>query len=118
MPHTPSMRIRSIAALTGVLLATAPFAAAATKPALRIVSDAPATVSGTGFRPGEAVRVTVLMGNQEWQKATRAGARGAFAVSWKSVRLNYCASPLAVSARGAKTGTVVAKIPMRECASP
>jgi hypothetical protein len=118
MPHTPSMSIRSLAALTGVLLVTAPFAAAATKPALRITSDAPTTVSGTGFHPGEAVRVTVTMGEQKWQKATQAGARGSFAVRWKSVRLNYCATPLAVSARGAKTGTVYAKIPMRECASP
>jgi chitodextrinase len=112
------MSIRSLAALTAVLLITAPLAAAATKPALRITSDAPATVSGTGFRPGEAIRVTVTMGAQEWRKTTRAGARGSFAVGWKSVRLNYCASPFAVSARGAKTGTVYAKIPVRECASP
>lgn len=118
MPHTPSMSIRSLAALTGVLLGAAPFAAAATKPALRITSDAPIAVSGAGFRPSEAIRVTVTMAGQKWQKATRAGARGSFSVAWKSVRLNYCASPLAVSASGAKTGTVYAKIPMRECASP
>jgi hypothetical protein len=113
------MSIRSIAALGAGLAIAAPFAAAAaTTPSLRISSDAPLTLRGSGFRAQEAVRITVRNGDHAWRKDTHAGPAGAFVVRWYSVRLDYCTSPLTISARGAKTGTVYAKIPVRDCAAP
>jgi hypothetical protein len=119
MRQTSSMSIRSIAALAAGLSIAAPLAAAAvTAPSLRITSDAPLTVRGNGFRAQEAIQVTVTNGDRAWKKASRATRSGVFVVRWTSVRLDYCTTPLAISARGTKTGTVHAKIPVRDCAAP
>jgi hypothetical protein len=113
------MSIRSIAALGAGLSIAAPFAAAAaTTPSLRITSDVPLTLRGSGFRAQEAVRITMRNGDHEWRKATRAGPAGTFVVRWYGVRLDYCTSPLTISAQGARTGIVYAKIPVRDCAAP
>jgi hypothetical protein len=114
------MSIRGIAAVAvGLLLLAVPLAAAATQPVLRITRDAPLTLRGSGFRPQEAVKLTVTNGDHEWRKAARAGLSGTFVARWSAaIRLNYCAIPVAVTARGASSGTVSARIPVRECAAP
>ena len=120
MRQTLRMSTRAIAAAAVALTITAPLAgaAAATAPSLRIMSNAPLTLRGTGFRPQEAVQITITNGSHVWRRATRAGLGGGFVSRWSSVTLNYCASPLVISARGAKTGMVYARIPVRDCAAP
>lgn len=93
-------------------------AAAAPPPALRIVADGPLALRGTGFRAGEAVRVTVRMNERRFARDTRAARTGRFTVTFPRVRVNYCATPLTITARGSRTGTVRARIPRRECAIP
>ena len=112
--------MRSIAAVAAGLAIAAPLAgaAASTAPALRITSNAPLTLRGSGFRPQEAVQITITNGDHTWRRATRAGSAGGFVSRWSSITLNYCTSPLVISARGAKTGPVHAKIPVRDCAAP
>ena len=91
---------------------------AASRPALRIADDLPLTLRGTSFRPGERVRVTVHMGASTLVRTTRPGRRGGFTVRFAGVRLNYCAAPLTIAARGTRSGVVRARIPIRECAAP
>ena len=91
---------------------------AATRPVLRIADDLPLTLRGTSFRSGERVRVTVHMGTSTLVRTTRPGRRGGFTVRFAGVRLNYCATPLTITARGARSGVVRARIPIRECAAP
>ena len=120
MRHTSRMSIRGIAAVAVGLSIAAPLAAAAasTAPSLRIASNAPLTLRGSGFHPQEAVQVTITSGDHTWRRAIRTGSAGGFVSRWSSVTLNYCTLPLAISARGAKTGTVHARIPVRDCAAP
>ena len=115
------MRLRRLCLSIALLLALAAAAAAlgATKPALSIRSDLPLTIHGGGFRAGEAVRVTVVMGEQHLARSTHAGSAGGFTVRFAGVRFDYCATPNAViKARGARTGVVTANIPPRDCAAP
>jgi hypothetical protein len=120
MRHTSKMRIRALAAIALGLSIAAPLAGAeaSTPPSLRITSNAPLTLRGSGFRALEVVQLTITNGDRTWRRATHAGSAGGFVSRWSSVTLNYCTLPLAISARGAKTGTVHAKIPVRDCAAP
>ncbi|HET7449008.1 MAG TPA: hypothetical protein VFJ78_00290 [Gaiellaceae bacterium] len=106
----------------GILVATALVVggagSAAVPPRLTIARADPATVQGRHFQPGEAIRVRLVMDDRSWTRSTRAGAAGGFIVAFAGVRLRYCAVPLSVSARGARSGTVVAKLPLPECAAP
>jgi hypothetical protein len=114
------MRCRRFCLLTTLLVALMVAAAAlgATKPALTIRDDLPITLHGGGFRSGESVRVVVEMGEQRLVRATQAGRLGGFTVRYAGVRLDYCATPLVITARGARSGVVTAKIPPRECMAP
>ena len=49
---------------------------------------------------------------------TRAAAYGRFTVRFRGVRLNYCATPLVIVARGTRTGAVYARLPNPVCAPP
>jgi hypothetical protein len=91
---------------------------AATRPVVRIADDLPLTLRGTSFRPGERVRVRVLMGAATLVRTTRASRTGRFSVRFAGIRLNYCAAPLTITARGARSGLVRVRIPIRECAAP
>ncbi|HEX9599050.1 MAG TPA: hypothetical protein VF963_06710 [Gaiellaceae bacterium] len=114
------MRARTFSVLvTSFLVLGAPSSApGATRPALHLVRDLPLTVRGSAFRPGERVRVTVRMGEQRLVRQTHAGATGGFTVRFAGTTLDYCATPLTITARGARSGLVAAKIPVRECAAP
>jgi hypothetical protein len=100
----------------GVAFATG--STAATRPVLRIADDGPLTLRGTSFRPGDRVRVTVHTGPATYVRLTRAGRLGRFTVRFAGVRLNFCATPLTITARGARSGVARAHIPIRECAAP
>ncbi len=93
-------------------------AGAAQPPVVRVGADAPATVVGSGFRQNEPVRVTIVMGTRQLDGAAVASATGEFSVRFAGTRLDRCATPLVVSARGELTGLVTATLPPRECAAP
>lgn len=120
MSDTRAMRLRHLCLFTAAFLALAWAAAApgATKASLSIRDDLPLTLHGSGFRAREPVQITVVMGERRWVRLTRAGAAGGFTIQFAGVRLNYCATPLTITARGASSGIVRAKIPIRECAAP
>ncbi len=89
-----------------------------TRPTLRIADATPLTLRGTHFQPGESVRVTVVMGEKTLARKLRAGALGGFTVRFVGVRLDYCALPLVIKARGASSGLVRARLPIVDCAQP
>jgi len=91
---------------------------AAQPPVVRVAADLPATIMGSGFREREPVRVTILMGARRLDGAAVASATGEFSVRFSGTRLDRCATPLVVSARGKLTGLVTATLPVRECAAP
>jgi hypothetical protein len=112
------VRCLAILAVGAALATTGVTARAAPQPSLRIVDDLPLTLRGAGFRPGELARVTIRMGARRLTRATRTGRAGRFTVKLRGVRLDYCATPLTIVARGSRSGVVRARIPLRECASP
>jgi heme A synthase len=119
LAHNGPMRWSRIACLGIVLGALlVPSAFAATRASLRVVDYAPLKVAGASFRSHETVRVTVTMNSRTWTSVTTASASGSFVVSWRRLRLDPCATPAVVSAYGAKSGEVKAKILQRDCAAP
>lgn len=91
---------------------------AAQPAALRVDADTPITIAGSGFRKQEPVRVTIVMGTRRLADDAVASADGGFTVRFAGTRLDRCATPLFVSARGEQTGLVTATLPPRECAAP
>ena len=89
-----------------------------TRPTLRILHSWPLTLRGTRFQQRESVRVTVVMGETTLLRRLQAGALGGFTVRFVSVRLNYCALPLLISARGTSSGLVRTRLPIVDCAMP
>jgi len=105
-------------AATAVAISLALVAGAAQPPVVRVAADTPVTVVGSGFREHEPVRVTIVMGTRRFADAAVASAAGEFSVRFAGTRLDRCATPLVVSARGEQTGPVTATLPQRECAAP
>ena len=105
-------------AATAVAISLALVAGAAQPPVVRVAADTPVTVVGSGFREHEPVRVTIVMGTRRFADAAVASAAGEFSVRFAGTRLDRCATPLDVSARGELTGLVTATLPQRECAAP
>lgn len=99
-------------------LAIASAAGAPTGPVLRIVQERPLVVTGAGFKAHEAVRVTVRTGTRTLTRDTHAGPRGGFTVTFRGVRINFCAGPLSILARGPASGIARATLPRTVCASP
>jgi hypothetical protein len=105
-------------AVTALAISLVIAADAAQPPVVRVAADAPVTVVGSGFREREPVRVTIVMGTRRFDGAAVASAAGEFSVRFAGTRLDRCATPLVVSARGELTGLVTATLPPRECAAP
>jgi hypothetical protein len=105
-------------AATTLAVSLALVAGAAQPPVVGVAADAPVTVVGSGFREHEPVRVTIVMGTRRFADAAVASAAGEFSVRFAGTRLDRCATPLVVSARGELTGLVTATLPPRECAAP
>lgn len=91
-------------------------ASPASAAALRVTSEWPLSVRGTGFDARESVRVTVRAGERRWVRDIRAGARGGFTVVFR-VRIDFCLESVRIVAVGRSTGTVRARIPIRSCPS-
>ena len=106
--------------LTVSLLALAPSTAAiaASGATLRVVQERPLVLIGARFKPHEAVRVTVRSGTRTLARTTRAGPRGGYRVEFRGVKIDFCAAPLSIVARGASSGNVRARLPRRLCTSP
>jgi hypothetical protein len=105
-------------AATAVAVSVAFVVGAAQPPVVRVAADAPVTVVGSGFREHEPVRVTIAMGTRRFDGAAVASTTGEFSVRFSGTKLDRCATPLVVSARGEQTGLVTATLPPRECAAP
>jgi hypothetical protein len=105
-------------AATALAVSLAVVAGAAQPAVVRVAADAPVTVVGSGFREHEAVSVTILMGTRRFDGAAVGSATGEFSVRFSGTRLDRCATPLVVSARGELTGLVTATLPPLECAAP
>ena len=105
-------------AATALAVSLTLVADAAQPPVVLVAADAPVTITGSGFREREPVRVTILMGPRRLDGAAVASATGEFSVRFSGTRLDRCATPLVVSARGQLTGLVTATLPVRECAAP
>ena len=90
-------------------------AAASTRTAhVMLVSNAPASVRGTGFRANELVRVTVSATGTRTKQVT-AGRRGTFRVTFAGFSIDYCV-PYTVRARGNRGSRAFVKI-IPECPS-
>jgi hypothetical protein len=87
-------------------------------PSLHVTRELPLTLVGAGFRPVESARVTIVIGQVRSVHAVRASKRGSFTLRLPGVRLNYCAQPLSIFARGSRSGLVRFVPPVRECAAP
>jgi hypothetical protein len=74
---------------------------AASKPQLRVAALSPFTVMGTGFRPGETVRVSVHTRDRDVSKTDVAGGRGVIDVRFSRLKLGNCPEYM-VAARGSK----------------
>ena len=105
-------------AATALAVSLALVAGATQPPVVRVAADLPATVVGSGFREHEPVRVTIVMGTRRLAGDAVASADGEFSVRFPGTRLDRCATPLVVSARGELTGLVTATLPPRACAAP
>jgi hypothetical protein len=95
------MRVIAVALVLAALLA-ASCARAATqgsRPTLRIASDKPFVVVGTGFRSGERVKLLVSTPKPD-VRTVRAGSRGRFRLVLR-VALPWCGGALVVQAIGA-----------------
>ena len=112
--------MRSLFALVllGAAMLLAATASGQTRPALRILDSWPLTLHGAHFQPRESVRVTVVMGETTLSRRLQAGTLGGFTVRFAGVRLNYCALPLLISARGTSSGLVRTRLPIVDCAMP
>ena len=105
-------------ATAALCLSFASVAAAAQPPLLRVETDGPLAITGSGFRPQDSVEVSIVMGPRRLEAAAIASDVGEFTVRFAGTRLERCATPLVISAIGKETGRVTANLPPRECAAP
>jgi len=111
-------RLGLILALAALLVPVA--APASTAPRLRIVVDSPLVVQGTGFKPGERVKVTAFGQQGSLVRrivATRAGTFGARFATSAADWCNDVREIRAAGLRGSKAEVWV-KPAGRECAAP
>ena len=107
------MKIAAVLAVL-VTLVSATVAAAKTRPRVAVISTAPVTVSGSGFRSRERVTVT-LMTTGTTRKLVRASARGAFTAKFAGVTIGYCEGYF-IRAKGSRGSLAVLKL-TPECPS-
>ena len=113
-----TFRVRSVVlAAVAALVAAAPAASAAQPRSLRVDRSWPLQVSGTGFYAHERVVVTVRTGTRVRTARARTGSGGGFTAHFAGVRLDVCALPFSVTARGARGDSARAPRPLRDCAS-
>jgi hypothetical protein len=86
----------------------------AAKPQLRFAGLSPFVVVGTGFRPGEMVRVAVRADGSAASARDRAGRAGTIRVSFTRLRLAKCPTYV-VAATGDKGSRAVLRSIPRPC---
>ena len=111
------MKIYLGIALVALTLSIATTASAATSPKLTLVARTPLTVHGTGFKPGELHRRPALVKNGARKVTVRAGIRGGFRATIRSVA-QPCSFALAVKATGAKGEVAILRLPAAICIPP
>jgi hypothetical protein len=106
--------VLAASSLASALAVAAGAAAKAPPPQLRVTAQSPVTVVGTHFRPRE--RVVVRVGETAaLRRVVRATASGGFVVRF-AISSDPCNGGLVVTARGAATEAVTAKLNGRTCA--
>ena len=93
------MRFLLLPALVAVAAGSTLAGAATPEPALKVMQAKPLVVGGTGFAPGESVRVVALGYGGKRAKTVIAGPRGRFKVELPARRTIGCA-PTLVTATG------------------
>ena len=111
------MKIYLGIALVALGLSVATTASAASSPRLTLVARTPLTVHGTGFKPGELVTVSALVKNGARNVTVRAGIRGGFRATIRTVA-QPCSLALAVKATGAKGEVAILRLPASICIPP
>ena len=112
------VRARSLVlAAAAALAVAAPVASAAQPRSLRVDRSWPLQVSGTGFYAHERVVVRGRTGTRVRTARARTGDGGGFTARFAGVRLDVCALPFSVTARGARGDSARAPRPLRDCAS-
>jgi hypothetical protein len=76
----------------------------------------PITLVGSGFKPREQVRVTVVREDQTAVRPVAANREGAFVVGFVQLTLRRCAA-LSVKASGARGSHAVLKLAAPACSS-
>jgi hypothetical protein len=99
--------------LLGLIAATA---ATAGDARVRVTSASPATVRGTGFVPGERVRVTVNAGTAITRRVL-AGPGGGFVARFQTIALSWCTAYV-VRAVGSTGDTAIVRVRAPECPQP
>jgi hypothetical protein len=90
--------------------------AASPKPKLTLAQYQPVTLRGQGFEAGELVRVSVRVNARKPVKAqVRAGGRGVFLATLKTLRIGRCGNELTVSAVGARGSRVAWTFDQKPC---
>jgi hypothetical protein len=111
------MRWTVLALVLAVLGIVAPPSASSAAPSLRLVSQTPLTLRGTGFRPEERVRVTLTVRVLRAARTLRADALGRFTYRpARLIALDPCRGTIVVKAVGLSSrGHATWK---RECRPP
>jgi hypothetical protein len=78
------------------------------------VKRTPLTVSGTGFKSNERVRLVVTVGGRDYAGAAKATASGSFSFRFAGVRPDRCAA-ISVRAVGLRGSKATAKFQAPEC---
>jgi hypothetical protein len=112
------VRVALVAALLVAVVSSTSVSAAGTRaPALRVVDLTPITVRGTGFRPGERVRL-VLTADSRHVRTVLAGGAGGFIARFGAVYEDYCARfQLRATGSSGAVAVTVRKPPL-SCAAP
>ena len=83
---------------------------------VRVTNTSPATVRGTGFVPGERVRVTVDARTTVTRRVL-AGPAGGFVARFQTVTLSWCTAYV-VRAVGSTGDTAIVRVRAPECPQP
>jgi hypothetical protein len=84
------------------------------RPRLRAVSTQPLVLSGSGFKPREAVRLTASAGGTSGSRRLRASEAGTFIAEFDDIVVDRCSSLFAF-ARGARGSVASIKQPQLLC---
>lgn len=119
-PIPPTLSaMRRIALLLGfcsTLLLVGDSVASTQASTLRIVSARPLVVAGSGFKPGERVRVVVRHGDRRWTKYVRVGSARAFSLPFGTLPVSRCG--LVAQAFGSLGSRAATKPAEPACAEP